>query len=546
MPVRWLAFLALLGLVVAPNAARSADEKKTSGPTAIVRLKSIDDLVEDAKYLAGMAGQQEKARQFAGMLESVLRDKGGIDSKRPLGVYATISSDDLRSSHGVVMVPVTDSKPFLDILEGFNVTAEKGADDIYQVKSELLDGRVPVFLTFAHKYAYITGLNKSALAKKNLLDPAQVFPRGHDHTISVQVRLDQIPDSIKNLVLSNVELEAAKNKDKAEGTEAQRAAREKGAQLVTDQFKMLVRDGGPVEVFFDVDRQAKALVVEVNLAGKPNTKLAAAIAEIGKAPSLFAGLAGGDAALSVLVHLAMPEAMRQGIMEAIQKGLKDEKDEAKREQIEKILKAVEPTIKAGQLDTLVALRGPTADHHYTFVTGIAVKDGEAIDTVLRDAIKGLKESDKAKIKLDAETVGEVKVHQIEAQKDFDAEGRRILGENPLYLAISPKMVVVTGGPKGLDVMKEALGAASAAGPQVQVQVAMSRLASLMVKEHKNAPQVAKEVFGANEGSDQIRFRIEGGKAWKARLDVSALVLKFLSQLEHSKKGATKEDADESR
>ena len=59
MFARMLTFLTLVTFVGAPAAARSADAAKNATPTIIVRVDSINNLLEDVKYLGELAGQKD-------------------------------------------------------------------------------------------------------------------------------------------------------------------------------------------------------------------------------------------------------------------------------------------------------------------------------------------------------------------------------------------------------------------------------------------------------------------------------------------------------
>ena len=93
----------------------------------------------------------------------------------------------------MVLVPIADEKAFLDLLDRLNFKADKGKDDVYTVKPEGL--QVEIYFRFAHKYAYATALNKSAIAKDKLLEPAKVLPEGEMAALTVVARLDRVPNS---------------------------------------------------------------------------------------------------------------------------------------------------------------------------------------------------------------------------------------------------------------------------------------------------------------------------------------------------------------
>jgi len=104
------AFLSLAGAVLpAP-----ADTPKVAEPTVVIRIKSFDGLLADAKYLAGLAGQADKAREVDGAIQALTGPKGlsgtGLDTSRPLAIYAIVGAGGL-DSKGVVMLPVAVKEP---------------------------------------------------------------------------------------------------------------------------------------------------------------------------------------------------------------------------------------------------------------------------------------------------------------------------------------------------------------------------------------------------------------------------------------------------
>src|SRR5260370_82217 len=109
---------ALLGLVIiGPVRATAADA--TTAPTLVVRIRSIDGLIGDVKYVATLAGRGEEAKQFEGLINARMGPKGleGIDTKRPLGFYGTLDAN-LMESTAALLIPISDQKAFLGLLEG--------------------------------------------------------------------------------------------------------------------------------------------------------------------------------------------------------------------------------------------------------------------------------------------------------------------------------------------------------------------------------------------------------------------------------------------
>src|SRR4029077_19561586 len=107
--------------------------------------------------------------------------------------------------------------------------------------------------------------------------------------------------------------------------------------------------------------------------------------------------------------------------------LAKEKDPIKKALAEKLLNAVSPTLKAGELDILVGLRGPDSAGHYSAVVGLKVQDGKAIEQTLKDLIAQLPPPPEGvKIQLDAEKLAGVGLHKITGPMDADA--KKIFGD----------------------------------------------------------------------------------------------------------------------
>jgi hypothetical protein len=530
-------FLAVLSLVAVPASVRPADPKAADSPTFVLRLKSIDDLIADAKYVAEMAGQGEAANQADGFLKVVLGDRiKAIDAKRPLGFYSSLNAQ-LTDSQGVILVPITSKKEFLAMLEDFNVTTEKNGD-IYTVKVAQLPppfSAIPIYLRMTDKYAFITAQNQEGL--KNLLDPDKLFAAGRHATVSAEFHFDKIPQGIKQMALGQIDLRVADEVDKKQPgeTEVQHALRAAVLKHLAHQVSTLIKDGGELALFFDVDQKAKELVVQATLSGKEGSTFTAQINDLGQVRSQFAGLLNGTAAVNLLLHGVMPKDVQKAlgpvVDEGVKKALEKAKDETQREQGTKLLKALEPSLKAGELDTAFSLRGPNAHKLYTLVFGIKVKDGEGIDSAMQELAKSLPERDRELVKFNAETSDGVKIHRVEAQKGFDKQAKQVFGDNPIYFAVRADAIVGAAGPDGLTALKEALAAEPKAGPQVQVQVSLAHLAALLSRQHAGAVKAAEDAFGQDKDGDQVLFTVEGGKSLKVKLAMKAPVIRFLSKMD---------------
>jgi hypothetical protein len=542
MFTRWFCSVALLGLAALPGPAQAADAPATT-PTLIIWVRSLDGLISDIQYVANLAGRGEEAKQLRALLESRAGPKGleGLDTKRPFGLYGTLDAN-LVESAAVALIPVSDQHAFLGLLENLNFKAKKEEDGIYAVTPENLP--VAIYFRFANHYAYVTAREKTALDKSKLLEPAQVLAGSPNETVSARFRIDQLPEGIKQIAESQIDVAVSNVEDqKRPGeTEAQRKARQLGAKETARQLIAVLNEGRQLSLHLGIDRAAHDLYLEAALSGKPGTQLAASIAASAASPSLFAGLESPRSAVEVFLHGAVPAKARQQLVksvdEAVHSALDKEQDPNKRALEEKLYAAILPTLKAGELDAAAELRGPKANKHYAAIAALRLKDGKKLEKVLRQVREQLPESAREKIKLDVETIGSATVDRLDIQQQFDEQAKKLFGAHPVYLAFRNDAVFVAGGDGGLSLLKEALNAKPGVLPPFKIDISVARLAPLMAKQQKADVQaIAEKAFGGNgKQNDTIRVIAEGGKRAKLRLDVKGDVIKFFNLLDKANKG----------
>lgn len=539
MVSRLLTFGALLALVALPGSVRAAEESKAKAPTVVVRIKSLDGLVADVKFLARYVNLEEESKQIDGFLPVFLggKDMPTLDTTRPLGFYGSISANVVDST-GVLLVPVANEQNFVGLLDRLSFNAKKGADGIYEGTADSFPVPYPIYFKFANQYAYFTMRTKTALMGDKLPDPAKVLALAPVGTLSAVFHLDQIPDGLKQIALSAIDMRLAEEQKKNGPVELKSLA-----ALRTDLLKRASQqatgESGQLAITFDVDQKNNELVAEIGLTSKPSSKLAAQITELGQAKSRFAGLAAGKAAFDLLLHFAADEQLRKSLEpvvdDFIKKAVADAKDDGARTFTTRLFQILEPTLKAGDLDVRLVLTGPSAAHEYTAVGGIKLKDAKDLDKFFQDVVPFLPEKDRKKIQLEAATAGDGKIHQINTQGDLDPAVRQTLGNHPLYLAIRPDVILMSAGPDGLKALRDALATRPAAAPVLRLDLAVNRLAPALAQAAKARgdkdgqaffEKIAKDPI-AKEGQDSIRLSIEGGKSLKLRYTAKAEALKYI-------------------
>jgi hypothetical protein len=204
--------------------------------------------------------------------------------------------------------------------------------------------------------------------------------------------------------------------------------------------------------------------------------------------------------------------------------LADTKDEQKKEQAAKLLKALTPSLTTGDIDAGFCLRGPHKNKTFTLVAGFKLKDGDKLAAAVFELLKDLPESEQKLLKLNAHQVGNVMIHRFDLHQVI-TEAKEFVGENPLYFALRDDALFVAIGDEGLPAIKQAVAAAATDTPPVQFDISMARLGGFIDKGGPIAQQAAALL---KKGQDaRIAVTLEGGAELRLRFVMDLSVLQLL-------------------
>jgi hypothetical protein len=532
---RWLSCVLVI-VAASPAVVRAADDDRSTPPTVVVRVRSVDTVIDNVKQIVALAGRENMAQQIEALIKTKIGENGieGIDLKRPFGGYARMGKD-FGDVVGAIMVPIADEKAFLSLLENLSPNVSKDKTGLYTVQTP---APVPVYLRFAHKYVYISVLNPQALDSKNLIAPPSVFPSGQRAALSATFRLDQIPDIAKAIATNQFETELSKARDKQQAgeTEKQRAFRLTALKQITEDFKSVLDDGAELQLEFDIDKNSGELTVKAGLSGKADSKLAKKISDLGKSTSLFAGLAGPNTAVQMLLHFTPAAAIRKALAEVIEEGkakaLTSIQDEGKRKDAERLIMALAPTLEAADVDAAFTVNRPDQSKYYNVIAAVKLREGNNLAKTLRELVatllKDIPETERAKIKLGAESAGSIQIDRLDVQSKYDEKARAVLGDNPLYVAFRDDALFLAVGEGALGALKTAVVAAPAVAPPFQLSVSAARLAKLLTAA--GGPEVS---FPGSDGGN-VTLAIEGGTSLRLRLSAQLSVVQFFSNIANRK------------
>ena len=537
--------LVLAGLMVSLTSTLTAEEKpvrvretKAGQPTVILRVASLDALIADGRYLVDLVGKGEEAKQLEGVLKALTSPKGleGIDPTKPFGAYAQLAAD-LPSSPYALLLPVADEKALLKLLEARNVAGDKDQDGIYTV--DLPGSPFPAHYRFANNHVYVVVGAKTALAKQNLLPPEKVFAGADPSLVSLTVNIDEVPDSVRDLVLSRLSLQLADAKAEKKKDESPAIKKFRGALIdqLANHAKMFIKEGKSLRFSLDIDRKEGDLSTSLILTPRPGSHMAGMFSQLGKIKNIGTTMLDSQSAFSYALHVALPEPLRKAldplVEESANMARKQKVPDDQKQLAEALLKAVMPTIKMGEIDTGLSVRGPGAKGHYTVIMGLKVKDGTEIESAVKELVKKAPKDKQDQITFDVAKVGTSNIHKLSQDKE-DEKAKAILGDHPAYVAARPDALFLAAGPEGLVVLKEVVAATPTAGKLFQFEASVARLVPFMEHENKTAPAAAKKAFDKDKNSDRISLLIEGGDVLRIRAAAKGQILKFVAIMEEMK------------
>src|SRR5262249_39994454 len=106
--------------------------------------------------------------------------------------------------------------------------------------------------------------------------------------------------------------------------------------------------------------------------------------------------------------------------------LKEAKPE-ERGRLKALLDSIAPTLKAGELDSAIALIGPDAKGRHALLAALAVKRGKELDKQVRAMLKDVKDfAEVAAVTYDVDKVGAFTLHKV-TLKDVPEEVEKFFG-----------------------------------------------------------------------------------------------------------------------
>jgi hypothetical protein len=170
----------------------------------VVRIKPLGELLTDGRYLETLIWGKGQAGKLDAWIKKTTGGKGliGVDLERPLGMYmfwSALWKEEGPDYPGVVLVPVSDEKKFLDLLRQLEAPVKKRKDGSYEFT--IFDEEF--ILRFAHRYAFIA--QQPTVLPARLPDPVTLWPRVRStNLVTASLRVDRIAEKEKKKFIKNI------------------------------------------------------------------------------------------------------------------------------------------------------------------------------------------------------------------------------------------------------------------------------------------------------------------------------------------------------
>jgi len=557
--------LAVLAVGLAGPAAFAAPDKADSqagkGPALLVRVQSVNDLLKTADYVGTLLpedprNQLKQATDFAKALIDPKAGLAGVDVKNPIGLYMTFGEEFDGTPPAVLLIPIADPEAFLNTLEQqakLKVEAPKDKDGVY--KTEPAQAPFPVYFRFANGYAYATLGDAANIDTKVLAKPADVLGGRPEHLISATLRIDRLPKGLRTMAIAGAENLLANGKEQPipNATPALKAFRDKAIDELTATLKEVLEGGEEAALRVNVDPKAEEFALELELAGAKGSKLAKDIRSIRENKSVAGGaVASPEAALSFNLSVGLPANLKKDfppvVDDVVAQALKQANVPGEiLTKAEPLVKALLPTVKAGEVDLGVSFVGPGKDDKYTLVAAMKLVDGKKLEEAIKETVKKELPPEASDLfKLDEGSLpGGGKLHRVVVADKLDENAQKVFGKSDLYLTFRDDLLVVAMGPNAKDVLAKAVASKPADVGVFRAQVHLSRIAPLAgenAQELSAAKAAAEKVFGKGGGqADVIKFSIDGGDSLKVKLSAQGKAIQFLAEVGTAAEAAKKKD-----
>ena len=187
--------------------------------------------------------------------------------------------------------------------------------------------------------------------------------------------------------------------------------------------------------------------------------------------------------------------------------------------IEETFKGLIRTVKDGEFDLAISLRGPDKNGLYTVVGAVAFEDPASLEKELLALVKKeLPPMYSELLKLDVAKVGKTSIHEAKIGGLLPDGVKKVFGEEAsVAFAFAPNGIFIAIGPNAVNTMKVALEVKKAPSPVFEIAINPKRLGNFIQAIGLEVPPD----FGTLDSLAPIfAIAIEGGNELRLRLSTN--------------------------
>jgi hypothetical protein len=519
---------AALLLAVAPLSAAPRPGEKPEGPAVVGQAKSFNELLAMTKAIVRNVGGDELYKMFEKEALPDL-DPGklpGIDPKRPFGLYGLLDAD-VTKWRGVLLIPVTTERDFIDMLDKFDIKTTPGKEaGTYDVVVPP-DVPFPVAMRIHKQYAYVALGGFDVLETKVILDPKEVISDKEKAAAYLSIRPDRMTPETRKFLLTQFGEQTDNLREMIPQPELKDAFQQV-QRLAARWLKQTFEEGKEIALRLDADTKTGEVFTELTIEGLPKSALSAAFAKRPPTRNAFASLAGEDYAHRVFLSAPLfADEVKDAAVKLVEflskeavQGVAGAPPEAVA-LVEAAFKSLKATLESGELDLAAAIRGPNKDGFYTAVGAVHCKESAQLEKAVRAAVKIMPERERGFFKFDAGKVGDVSVHEIDMTSEAGEPAKKVFGEGQkAHFVFGKEAIYATYGPDGMKLLKEAMAAKPGPAPVFDSESNGKKAAELMkriIPDRNPNAGVAIRAGWFESMTTGMRVTVEGGDRLKVRM-----------------------------
>jgi hypothetical protein len=522
-----MGLLAVAPLLLCCGTAMAAD------PAIVFQMHPFGQALDEVRSAMNVMAGEQGVKALNKSIKTALGEKGfeGLDIGRPIFGYVLLAPkpEDITA---VVAFPITGEKEFLDLCERANhqkpklVAKEK---DLYELPP--LDPRYKAVMRFWNQYAYISYGAKPvpALDPKSLVPLEKVYVPTERGIIAGRIYFDRIPLAVKlalPVLMNEVKKTLLDGFRLGQGDDPIFKAIMPEIEKLVTRYAKLAEGADEMAARIVIDAQTGNLVAEATLNGKPGSPLSKIIADRKATGNKFGGLISTpDTVAGIKVRLPLFEdEIRAAAIAGIDAGTKESLKMAPmgtKPLLEELVKGISRTIKTGEFDLVMGVRGPDKNGLYSLVGAVAFEDTSNLETTFKKSIEN--DPMGKDYKWDVAKAGKIGIHTWKPELFLFQDLLKHFGgdDSLLAFAFAPQGVFIVFGPDPVNTMKGALAVKPAESPVFEMVLNPAQVKKLANKLYDDRMNATMEALLGSEDKlkSAMSMTVEGGKELKATFKI---------------------------